>query len=83
LKCVALLSTRLTNHRDYTLAAAQAARKLGFKFLLNFHYSDTWADTAKQTLPKAWGGKSHAELVQAILEYTRDTITVFDCWNRK
>ncbi|MFZ2146719.1 MAG: glycosyl hydrolase 53 family protein [Sedimentisphaerales bacterium] len=69
--------TRLPNNLDYTIALAQDAKKLGFKFLLNYHYSDTWADPGKQYIPKAWEGKSHAELVQAVFEYTRDTITAF------
>ncbi|MCX8038173.1 MAG: glycosyl hydrolase 53 family protein [Candidatus Sumerlaeia bacterium] len=68
---------RLPNNLDYTLALAADARKLGFKFLLNYHYSDTWADPGKQFIPKAWEGKSHAELVQAVFEYTRDTIAAF------
>ena len=33
--------TRLPNDLDYTIASAREARKLGFKFLLNYHYSDT------------------------------------------
>jgi arabinogalactan endo-1,4-beta-galactosidase len=69
--------TRLPNNLDYTIALAKDAKKLGFKFLLNYHYSDTWADPGKQTVPKAWEGKSHAELVQAVREYTRDTIVAF------
>jgi len=69
--------TRLPNDLDYTIALAQAAKKLGFKFLLNYHYSDTWADPGKQFIPKAWKGKSHAELVQALEDYTRDTIRAF------
>ena len=69
--------TRLPNNLDYTIALAQDAKKLGYKFLLNYHYSDTWADPGKQTIPKAWEGKSHAELVQAVREYTRDTIVAF------
>jgi arabinogalactan endo-1,4-beta-galactosidase len=69
--------TRLPNNLEYTIALAKEARKLGFKFLLNYHYSDTWADPGKQTIPKAWEGKSHAELVQAVFEYTRDTIMAF------
>ncbi len=69
--------TRLPNDLDYTIALAKEAKKLGFKFLLNYHYSDTWADPGKQYIPKAWEGKSHDELVQAVFEYTRDTITAF------
>ena len=69
--------TRLPNDLDYTIALAQEAKKLGFKFLLNYHYSNTWADPAKQYIPEAWEGKSHQELVQAVFEYTRDTIIAF------
>ncbi len=69
--------TRLPNNLEYTIAQAQAAKKLGFKFLLNYHYSDTWADPQKQFLPKAWEGKSHEELVEAVFDYTRDTIAAF------
>ncbi len=68
---------QLPNNLEYTIAAAKEAKKLGFKFLLNFHYSDTWADPGKQTMPQAWLGKSHEELVQAVLDYTRDTIVAF------
>jgi arabinogalactan endo-1,4-beta-galactosidase len=69
--------TRLPNGLDYTIALAQDAKKLGLKFLLNYHYSDTWADPGKQFIPKAWEGKSHTELVQAVFEYTRDTVAAF------
>ena len=69
--------TRLPNNLEYTISLAQDAKKMGYKFLLNYHYSDTWADPSKQFIPKAWEGKSHAELVQAVFEYTRDTIAAF------
>lgn len=69
--------TRLPNDLAYTIALAQDAKRLGFKFLLNYHYSDTWADPGKQIMPKAWEGKSHAELVQTVEGYTRDTIRAF------
>lgn len=69
--------TRLPNDLAYTVTLARNAKKLGFKFLLNYHYSDTWADPGKQFIPKAWEGKSHEELVEAVFEYTRDTIRAF------
>ena len=69
--------TRLPNNLEYTIALAKAAKMNGFKFLLDYHYSDTWADPGKQFIPKAWEGKSHTELVQAVFEYTRDTIIAF------
>ena len=67
----------LPNNLDYTIALAQAARKLGFRFLLDYHYSDTWADPGKQFLPKAWEGMSHAQLVKAVFEYTKQTLSAF------
>lgn len=69
--------TNLPNNLEYTIALAKQARDLKFKFLLNYHYSDTWADPGKQFLPRAWQGKSHEELVQAVHDYTRDTIIAF------
>lgn len=69
--------TTLPNDLAYTIALAREAKQLGFKFLLDFHYSDTWADPAKQFLPKAWEGKAHGELVALIFTYTRDTLRAF------
>jgi arabinogalactan endo-1,4-beta-galactosidase len=68
---------RLPNDLNYTVALARQAKQLGFKFLLNYHYSDTWADPQKQFIPKAWEGLPHAELVNAVFAYTRDTIAAF------
>jgi len=69
--------TNLPNDLNYTIALAQRARALNFKFLLNFHYSDTWADPQKQYPPAAWRDRSHAELVKAVHDYTRETILAF------
>ena len=67
----------LPNDLAYTIALAQEAKAQGYRFLLNYHYSDTWADPAKQFLPKAWEGLDHAALVAAVHDYTRDTIAAF------
>jgi arabinogalactan endo-1,4-beta-galactosidase len=69
--------TDLPNSLEYTIAAASAAKKLGYKFLLDYHYSDTWADPGKQFVPKAWERMTHAMLVDAVFAYTRDTIVRF------
>ena len=71
------MPTQLPNNLEYTIAEAQAAKRLGFKFLLDYHYSDTWADPCKQFLPKAWEGLTHAGLVEAVFNYTRDSIAAF------
>lgn len=69
--------TDLPNNLAYTIALAQSARKLGFHFLLDFHYSDTWADPAKQFIPAAWQNLSHAQMVEALFQYTQLTIAAF------
>lgn len=69
--------TELPNDLHYTIALAQEAKRLGYKFLLNYHYSDTWADPQKQYIPRAWQGLSHDELSEAVFAYTRDTIAAF------
>lgn len=64
----------LPNDLPYTLAMAKQGKALGFKLLLDLHYSDTWADPGKQTLPKAWEGLSHDVLVDSVYRYTRDVM---------
>ncbi len=57
-----------------TVALAARAKALGFKFLLDFHYSDWWADPGKQDMPKAWVGLSLADLETAVYDYTANVI---------
>lgn len=66
--------TDLPNNLDYTIALAKDAKKLGFKFLLDYHYADGWADPGKQPIPAAWQRMTHPQLVDAVFSYTRDTI---------
>ena len=68
---------KLPNNLEYTIALAQEAKKMGFKFLLDYHYSDTWADPHKQYLPKAWENLEHRILVDSVFEYTKKTIITF------
>ena len=67
----------LPNNLEYTIALARDAKQRGMKFLLNYHYSDDWADPGKQFLPKAWEKHAHAQLVTDVYEYTRDTVAAF------
>jgi len=67
----------LPNDLPYTIELARQARDLGFKLLLDFHYSDTWADPGKQFIPDAWKNLTHDQLVEAVFTYTRDTIQAF------
>jgi arabinogalactan endo-1,4-beta-galactosidase len=69
--------TRLPNNLEYTIALAKDAKDRGMKFLLDYHYSDTWADPGKQFLPVAWEDLSHDELVDSVFEYTKATMIAF------
>ena len=44
------------------------------RLLVDFHYSDFWADPAKQKAPKAWQGYSISQKVDAIYQYTKDSL---------
>lgn len=58
------------NDEESLLKMAQDASKYGMKVLVDFHYSDFWADPAKQPLPKAWKDLSSTDLNQEIYLYT-------------
>lgn len=60
-----------------TLKLAKRALAQGFGFLLDFHYSDFWADPGKQTIPKAWRGLDEQGLVQAVYDFTKKTLEDF------
>jgi beta-galactosidase/arabinogalactan endo-1,4-beta-galactosidase len=62
---------------DATLAMAKRVKAAGLGFLLDFHYSDTWADPAHQKKPAAWRDLDFAALTNAVQRYTHDTLTVF------
>ena len=58
------------------LAKALRARDLGMKVMIDFHYSDSWADPGQQHKPKAWDGLALPDLVAAAAEHTRQTLTL-------
>lgn len=52
------------------------AKTEGFSILLDFHYSDDWADPGSQEIPSAWSGAStKEELGQLLYDYTYDVLT--------
>lgn len=58
--------------------AEQIARRCanaGLRLLIDFHYSDFWADPGKQKAPKAWQGYSVPQKAEAIYDFTRKTLT--------
>ena len=65
------------NDLETTLAIAKKVTAAGFGVLLNFHYSDFWADPGKQIKPKAWEGYSVEELEKAVYDYTKEMMEIF------
>jgi arabinogalactan endo-1,4-beta-galactosidase len=62
---------------EYTIQLAQRIKQAGGKILLDFHYSDTWADPGHQWKPAAWQSLSMTDLRQQVYNYTRDSIAAF------
>jgi len=56
---------------DYVLALGKRIKDAGFKFLLDFHYSDTWADPSNQWTPADWASLGDAALYTQIYDYTK------------
>ena len=71
------------NDLETTIFIINEAKKYGFNdFLLNFHYSDFWADPGKQYIPKEWKNLSENELVEKGYEYTYNVLkTIYERTN--
>ena len=61
-----------------TLKMAKEIMQRGMGLLLDFHYSDWWADPGNQNLPLAWKELSEDELVEAVYDYTKKVMTALD-----
>lgn len=57
---------------DYVKALGHRIKQAGLKLMLDFHYSDTWADPAKQWTPDAWKTLDDEALAEKVYEYTKD-----------
>ena len=62
------------NDLQRTVELAVRAKSLGLKLLLDFHYSDWWADPGKQNMPKAWKDLHTVQLNRSVYEYTAEVI---------
>lgn len=58
------------------LAKALRAQRLGMRIMIDFHYSDTWADPGSQTPPAAWADHDIDQLKTAVAEHTTDVLTL-------
>jgi arabinogalactan endo-1,4-beta-galactosidase len=62
-------------NKDETVAMAKRVSAMGFKIMLDFHYSDSWADPGKQVKPAAWAKHSFDQLVTDVHDYTYDVMS--------
>ncbi|GIJ46821.1 arabinogalactan endo-beta-1,4-galactanase [Virgisporangium aliadipatigenens] len=60
------------NNKAKVLQQARAIKAKGLKLLLDFHYSDTWADPGKQFKPAAWASHNLSALQSDVYTYTLD-----------
>ena len=61
--------------KDETVAMAVRAQKWGMKVMIDFHYSDSWADPSQQRKPKAWESHDFPTLLNDLYNYTFEVMT--------
>lgn len=59
---------------DDVLRMARRSQELGMPVMVDFHYSDTWADPGKQYPPEAWLGLTYEQTCEALARHTRETL---------
>ncbi|MBQ7817387.1 MAG: glycosyl hydrolase 53 family protein [Oscillospiraceae bacterium] len=59
---------------ENAIAVGKRATQYGMKLLVNFHYSDFWADPGKQMVSKAWAKMEIDEKSEALYQYTKDCL---------
>ncbi|MEO6167095.1 MAG: glycosyl hydrolase 53 family protein [Chitinophagales bacterium] len=59
---------------EQTAAMAKRIKAANMQFLLDFHYSDTWADPQKQYKPASWKNLSFPELTKMVHDYTKEVM---------
>jgi arabinogalactan endo-1,4-beta-galactosidase len=61
--------------KDETVAMAVRAKNMGLRVMIDFHYSDSWADPSKQNKPAAWASHSFTQLLDDVYNHTFDVLT--------
>ena len=64
------------NDKHELLAMAKRAKGLGMDLMVDFHYSDSWADPAKQPIPEAWKEHSYKQMKKDLREHTIDVLSL-------
>ncbi|WP_312740963.1 glycoside hydrolase family 53 protein [Sphingobacterium multivorum] len=61
-------------NKNDVLVKARRAHHLGMRIMVDFHYSDTWADPGQQTKPAAWKSLSFDGLKKAVSDHTTEVL---------
>jgi len=61
--------------KEETIKMALRAQHLGMRVMINFHYSDSWADPSKQFKPRAWEAHDFTTLLSDVHAHTYDVIS--------
>lgn len=60
--------------KEDVLVKAKRAKAQGMRIMIDFHYSDWWADPGKQNVPAAWKGYDSAQMADAVAGHTMDVL---------
>jgi arabinogalactan endo-1,4-beta-galactosidase len=63
------------NNAADVLAKATRAKNAGMRIMIDFHYSDTWADPGQQAIPAAWATQTLTELQTSVYNHTFSVLT--------
>ena len=61
--------------KEDLLVKCQRAKALGMAIMVDFHYSDWWADPQKQNIPAAWSGHSYEQMKEDLAAHTVEVLT--------
>ena len=61
-------------NKEDVLEKAFRAYNLGMRLMVDFHYSDSWADPSKQNPPAAWKSYDAAQMAEAVAMHTKDVL---------
>lgn len=63
------------NNVDDVVLKARRAERLGLRTMIDFHFSDTWADPGHQEMPEAWKNLAFDDLKKALAAHVDETLT--------
>ncbi len=60
--------------KEDVLEMAKRAKEHGMDIMIDFHYSDWWADPGKQNIPDAWKNYNYTQMKKAVARHTKETL---------